>query len=51
MKRYSELAERKGQNINPSRAQKLNKIIIGDYFTKLGEIIDTKFKKPIYKDL
>ncbi|KAJ8969718.1 hypothetical protein NQ314_001616 [Rhamnusium bicolor] len=34
-KRNPELSIRKAQNMNPARAQKLNKFIVNDYFTKL----------------
>lgn len=40
LKRNPELSNRKAQNMNPARAQKLNPIIVGDYFTKLGNILD-----------
>ncbi|KAJ8937876.1 hypothetical protein NQ314_011679 [Rhamnusium bicolor] len=35
-----ELSIRKAQNMNPARAQKLNKYIVNDYFTKLESILD-----------
>lgn len=41
MKRHPELSIRKAQNMNPARAQKLNRLIVGDYFRKLEEILDT----------
>lgn len=41
MKRHPELSKRKAQNMNPARAQKLNRFIVGDYFRKLEDILDT----------
>lgn len=40
LKRNPQLANRKAQNMNPARAQKLNPIIVNDYFTKLGNTLD-----------
>lgn len=52
MKWYPELAKSKAQNMNLAQAQKSNKLILGDYFTKLREVLDTlNLKKPICKDL
>ncbi|KAJ8931576.1 hypothetical protein NQ314_015488 [Rhamnusium bicolor] len=39
-KRNPELSIRKAQNMDPARAQKLNKYIVNDYFTKLESILD-----------
>ncbi|KAJ8941509.1 hypothetical protein NQ314_010378 [Rhamnusium bicolor] len=39
-KRNPELSIRKAQNMNPAMAQKLNKFIVNDYFTKLESILD-----------
>lgn len=51
MKRHPELAKRKDQNMNQALMQMLNKFNVGDYFQKVGEVLDSKFKKPTYKDL
>lgn len=40
LKRHPELSKRKAQNMNPARAQKLNKFIVNDYFKKLGDTLD-----------
>lgn len=39
-KRNPELSLRKAQNMNPARAQKLNKFIVDDYFKKLETVLD-----------
>lgn len=41
MKRHPELAKRKAQAMNAARAQKMNRFIVKDYFTKLNEIYET----------
>lgn len=46
--RHPDVARRKAQQMNPARAQKMNKVIVNDYFTKLKSIF-TKlelFDKP-----
>lgn len=40
LKRHPALSKRKAQSMNPARAQKLNPVIVKDYFTKLGNIMD-----------
>lgn len=37
LKRHPNISQRKAQ-LNPARAQKLNRFIVGDYFTKLEEL-------------
>lgn len=39
MERNPQIRVRKAQNLNPSRAQKVNKFIVDDHFTKLEEIM------------
>ncbi|XP_072380502.1 uncharacterized protein [Diabrotica undecimpunctata] len=39
MKRNPQIRPRKAQNLNPARAQKLNKFIVKDHFTKLEGIL------------
>lgn len=39
LKRNPEISVRKAQSMNPARAQKLNKFIVGDYFTKLRQTL------------
>ncbi|XP_022821491.1 uncharacterized protein LOC111352973 [Spodoptera litura] len=40
LKRHPELARRKAQMMNPARAQKLNKDIVGDHFSKYKSVLD-----------
>ncbi|KAJ2951388.1 hypothetical protein O0L34_g13531 [Tuta absoluta] len=40
LKRHPELARRKAQMMNPGRAQKLNKYIVGDHFSKYKSVLD-----------
>ncbi|XP_046975202.1 uncharacterized protein LOC124541391 [Vanessa cardui] len=40
LKRHPELARRKAQMMNPARAQKLNKHIVSDHFSKYKQILD-----------
>lgn len=42
LKRHPEIARRKAQNLNEARAQKLNKFIVDDYFTKLKTVLDAE---------
>lgn len=39
LKRHADLSVRKAQSMNPARAQKLNKTIVSDYFTKISEVM------------
>lgn len=39
LKRHDDIRNRKAQNLNPARAQKLNKFIVNDHFDKLKGII------------
>lgn len=41
LKRHDEIRNRKAQNLNPARAQKLNKFIVNDHFNKLKDIMQT----------
>ena len=48
LKRHPDVSERKAQSMNPARAQKLNRFIVNDYFTKM-ERVQTElqlFDKP-----
>jgi len=48
LKRHPSVAQRKAQSMNPARAQKLNRFIVNDYFTKM-ERVQTElqlFDKP-----
>lgn len=38
--RNAELVIRKAQNMNPSRAQKVNKFIVNGYFATLEKVLD-----------
>nr|CAH7719104.1 unnamed protein product [Callosobruchus chinensis] len=40
LKRHKDLSLRKAQNLNPARAQKLNKAVVADYFHKLKKILE-----------
>lgn len=40
MKRHRNIRRRKAQNLNPARAQKVNKFVVSDYFSKLKKIMD-----------
>lgn len=40
--RHPEITERKAQLLNPARAQKMNKTVVNDYFTKLKQIMIEK---------
>ncbi|XP_045771781.1 uncharacterized protein LOC123871831 [Maniola jurtina] len=40
LKRHPELARRKAQMMNPARAQKLNKVIVSDHFSKYKSVLD-----------
>lgn len=40
LKRHPELARRKAQMMNPARAQKLNKDIVSDHFSKYKSVLD-----------
>lgn len=40
LKRHPELARRKAQLMNPARAQKLNKVIVNDHFSKYKSVLD-----------
>ncbi|XP_023939021.2 uncharacterized protein LOC112046570 [Bicyclus anynana] len=40
LKRHPELARRKAQMMNPARAQKLNKYIVSDHFSKYKSVLD-----------
>lgn len=51
MKRHPELAKRKALNMNQAPMQMLNKFNVGNYFQKVGEVLNSKFKKPTYKHL
>ena len=44
MKRNPNLRQRKAQNMNMARAQKLNRFIVNDYFEKLHEVLDLYFQ-------
>lgn len=48
MKRHRNIRRRKAQNLNPARAQKLNKFVVSDYFSKLKKIMDENdfFNRP-----
>lgn len=48
LQRHPEVAQRKAQNMNPGRAAKLNRFIVGDYFSKLKATITrlSIFDKP-----
>lgn len=39
LKRHPDVAPRKSQNLNPARAQKLNRFIVNDYFEKLKTVM------------
>lgn len=39
LQRNPEISKRKAQGMNPARAQKLNKFIVGDYFMKLRQVL------------
>lgn len=39
LKRHPKIAQRRAQQLNPARAQKLNRYIVDDYFTKLGNLL------------
>lgn len=39
MERNPQIRVRRAQNLNPARAQKLNKLIVNDHFTKLEEVL------------
>jgi len=38
LKRHPTVSQRKAQNMNPARAQKLNRFIVDDYFTKMERV-------------
>ena len=38
--RHPELSIRRAQNLNPARAQKLNRVIVDDHFCKLESLMD-----------
>lgn len=40
LKRHPNISQRRAQQLNPARAQKLNRYIVDDYFTKLGSLLD-----------
>jgi len=40
LKRHKNISIRKAQNLNPARAQKLNKAVVSDYFAKLKNIME-----------
>lgn len=40
LKRHKDVSRRKAQNLNPARAQKLNKAVVADYFEKLKKILE-----------
>lgn len=40
MKRHRNISRRKAQNLNPARAQKLNKTVVSDYFAKLRKVME-----------
>ncbi|KAJ2949421.1 hypothetical protein O0L34_g15337 [Tuta absoluta] len=40
LKRHRGLSLRKAQNLNPARAQKMNKVVVGDYFNKLRKVLE-----------
>lgn len=46
--RHPDVARRKAQQMNPARAQKMNRFIVNDYFTKLKAVITRLelFDKP-----
>ena len=48
LKRHPQLRHRKAQAMNPARAQKLNRFIVNDHFTKLEHILTDHdlFNKP-----
>ena len=39
LNRHPEITSRRAQNLNPARAQKLNRYIVKDYFDKLGKVL------------
>lgn len=41
--RHPDVAQRKAQQMNPARAQKMNRFIVNDYFIKLKEFFKTEF--------
>lgn len=41
LKRNADLSVRKAQPMNPARAQKLNKAVVSDHFTKITELMTT----------
>jgi len=38
LKRHRSVAQRKAQSMNPARAQKLNRFVVNDYFTKMERV-------------
>lgn len=48
MKRHPNIAQRRAQHMNPARAQKLNRFIVNDYFSKLEKVLSSMelFDKP-----
>ncbi|CAG4981161.1 unnamed protein product [Parnassius apollo] len=48
LRRHPNISKRKAQNLNPARAQKLNKAVVSDYFAKLKDLMKKYdlMKKP-----